>query len=307
MERCKGVNMFCKILLVCWCVVCAWSGADASSSTHPLLLIVSFDGFRYDYLDKTNTPNFDALIADGVKAKWMEASFPTKTFPNHYTLATGLYEESHGIIANNFYDPDLDATFHKRTSMTESRWWDAGAEPIWVTNQRCDRAKEAEPGCRSRRSGAFFWVGSEAEVKGQQPHRYMAYDESYPFRDRVETVVSWLTDADAPTNLGLMYFHEPDSTGHTHGPDSPELATAVKMVDDVVGHLVKRLRDVGLYDRVNLIVTSDHGMTSVHPKNTIMLDDYIDSATYRGQSIPGSVALIYPMAGNLEKVVNVKS
>lgn len=99
-------------------------------STYPLLIIISFDGFRYDYLNKTDAPNLAKLASDGVRAPWIEPRFITKTFPNHFSIATGLYEESHGIVGNNFFDPVLNDTF--RLGRNESEWWDTGAIPLWV-------------------------------------------------------------------------------------------------------------------------------------------------------------------------------
>ena len=196
----------------------------------PLLLLISFDGFRWNYLDRTNTPNFDKLIQHGVKAKWTEDVFVSQTFPNHYTLATGLYEESHGIVANKFYDPNMHKQFdyHSKT-VQESVWW--GGEPIWVTSE-----------LQGKHSGVFFWVGSEAEIKHVRPTQWRKYNQSVPWKKRVDTVVSWL--ANKPTDedknlynisLALLYFSQPDHYGHIYGPESEEVTKMIEKCDNITG------------------------------------------------------------------------
>lgn len=196
----------------------------------PLVLIISFDGFRWNYLEKTDTPSFDKLIHGGVKAKWTEDVFVSQTFPNHYTLATGLYEENHGIVANKFYDPKLDKKFdYHSKSVKESVWW--GGEPIWVTNE-----------LQGKHSGVFFWVGSEAEIKSVRPTQWKTFNKKYPWKKRVDTVVDWL--GNKPTGeekkvynitLALLYFSQPDHYGHVYGPESKEVTEMIGQCDSITG------------------------------------------------------------------------
>ncbi|XP_077976984.1 ectonucleotide pyrophosphatase/phosphodiesterase family member 5-like [Glandiceps talaboti] len=244
-----------------------------STSIHdgPLTLLISFDGFRWDYLQKTETPNFDQLIADGsFVPDGIQNSFITKTFPNHFTIATGMWEESHGIVANNMYDPNLKEHFAiGEDGFKDSKWWDNGAEPIWVTNQ-----------LHGGRSGVYFWPGSETKIKGILPYHYMNYSNTTPFKTRVDGIIDWFTAKEDPINLGLLYFNEPDHTGHSKGPDSDEIKTVIEMCDNITGYLIQRLKDVGLYDQMNLIITSDHGMAELDKSRVIKLDEYVNRDLY---------------------------
>ncbi|XP_071477232.1 ectonucleotide pyrophosphatase/phosphodiesterase family member 5-like [Diadema antillarum] len=230
------------------------------------LLLVMFDGFRHDYLDKTDTPNFDRLLAAGAKAASVIPAFTTKTFPGHHTVATGLYQESHGIMGNNMYDPEFDATFNQGTA--EPRWWNYGGEPVWVTNQKA-----------GGRSVSVFYPGARVNISGQTATYYQPqYDESMPFEERIDLVVGLMASGQA--NLGLLYFHEPDSTGHLQGPDSDSIVEAISMCDTTLGYLLDSLTEAELIDDVNIIVTSDHGMANVAAEQTVFLDDYVDSGLY---------------------------
>ena len=203
------------------------------NNTTPLTLLISFDGFRWDYLERTATPNFDKLISNGTKAKWMQTAFVTLTFPDHYTIATGLYEESHGIVANQFYDPQLHAKFSYRLkSVAESKWW--GGEPIWVTSE-----------LQGIHAGVFFWVGSEAEIKKMRPTQWKKYSTTTPWEERVDAVVDWLANnpygVEGNKNnisLSLLYFPQPDKVGHKFGPNSPEVTRMIGQCDNIVGEIL---------------------------------------------------------------------
>ena len=199
----------------------------------------------------------------------------TQTLTNHYSILTGLYAESHGITGNIFYDTVLKEKFNTLiniTALTDSRWFDVGAEPIWATNQK------ASP---SRHSGSAMFWGSDARVKGFIPTHHVPFNNSIPFRNRTDMIISWFTDEN-PINLGLLYFTEPDHTGHTHGPDSKEVIQKIKELDGEEDYLLKRLKEVKLLDKMNIIITSDHGMTSLinDTEHAIDLNKYIDIETY---------------------------
>lgn len=227
------------------------SPSSSPSSTTSRLLLVSFDGFRHDYLDKTHTPNFDRLVRSGTKAKWVKDAFISKTFPNHFTIVTGLYEESHGIVSNSFYDPHLNESFSM--SEKESKWWSVGAEPIWVTNQLQKRDAQ---------TGVFFWPGSETKIKGVRPTYFKTYNSSVAPHERIDAVVSWFTHH--PTlNLALLYFSEPDHTAHWYGPDSLEVLKQIENCDALIGYLLNSLEHSKLLSSVNVIVTADHGFATL--------------------------------------------
>ena len=270
-------------------------GHEKESS--PKVLIVSFDGFRWDYLARTNTPNFDRIVRHGVQARYgMKNAFITNTLPNHFTLATGLHEESHGIVGNTMFDPVLKEAFslENRTQMSSPRWFDVGAEPIWVTNQLQTK---------NGRSGCMQWVGCDAPIKGVAPTRHVPYTPEMSFETRIDNTIEWFKGP-FPINLGLIYFEEPDETGHTFGPDSPEVTAMIESVDRVVGYLLNKLEEKDLLEDMNLIITSDHGFTETGPDRVVNLDDYIQPSTYRiFSSTP--VAAILPNDGSICHYIDI--
>ncbi|KAJ8315595.1 hypothetical protein KUTeg_007745 [Tegillarca granosa] len=262
--------LFVREALLCLMLVSCVLTLAKTRSSKPLVLLVSFDGFRWDYLKRTDTPNFDRILKSGVTArKGIKNIFITKTFPNHYSIVTGLYAESHGIVGNVMFDPVFNETFTVQDR--DSKWFDNGGEPIWVTNQRQDT---------TRRSGVMFWPGGSSSVKGILPYKYKLYDEKFPNKSRIDTVVSWFTD-DYPVNLGLLYFSEPDEMGHHLGPTAPYISETIKALDGLVGYLLQKLTDAGLINDINIIITSDHGMASTPQDKIINLDNYIDPTSYR--------------------------
>jgi len=241
--------------------ILGWLGCSQQA-----VILISLDGFRWDYPDKFPAPNLQQLAKNGVRAKAMIPAFPTKTFPNHYTIVTGLYPAHHGIVANTMYDPEFDAKFSlsNRDAVSDGRWWEG--EPLWVTAEK-----------QNQRSGILFWPGSEAKIAGVRPTHWKVYDDDFPNPARVDTVLAWL-DLPAkrrPTFLTL-YFSDVDNAGHHHSPDSPEVKNAIQDVDQLLGRLMDGLKARGIKNRVNLVIVSDHGMTPVTPDRVIYLDDYLD-------------------------------
>ncbi|XP_076802715.1 ectonucleotide pyrophosphatase/phosphodiesterase family member 5-like [Clavelina lepadiformis] len=278
-------------LLVCCLLFC-------HCQKTPKVLLISFDGFRWNYLNRIDTPNFDKLIKSGVKAKWLQDVFVSQTFPNHYTLATGLYEENHGIVANKFYDPKLNEFFsyHVKADVTSSKFW--GGEPIWVTNQ-----------IQGRTSGVFFWVGSEAPIKGIFPTVYKNYNKTFPWKQRVDTVVEWLANKPVGQSnqllnitLALLYFPQPDIDGHKYGPESPEVTEMIGQCDSITGYLLDKLSENNLYEDVNIIITSDHGMASLDKKRTVALLPYINITKVDHIINYYTGAAIWPKKGYLDSV-----
>ncbi len=225
------------------------------------------DGFRWDYTTMTETPNFDRLAAEGVKAASLKPAFPSKTFPNHYTMVTGLYPDHHGIVQNNFYDPELDRKFTvgNRKAVQDSIFW--GGEPIWETAEK-----------QGVKSASYFWVGSETNAY-YQPGIRKLYEHNFPFEQRIDSVISWLR---LPTkerpHLILFYFHEPDGVGHEYGPESAKTLTEVRYLDSLLGVFLDKLEQVEVDQniKVNFITTSDHGMGFIPAGQTILLDTFID-------------------------------
>jgi ectonucleotide pyrophosphatase/phosphodiesterase family protein 5 len=259
---------------------------------------VSFDGFRWDYLDMVRKagrqmPVFQSLIDNGVKAKWVKNSYVTLTFPNHYTIATGLYEQNHGIISNKMYDPVFRETFDGTPEqLMETKWWNNGSnswtgEPIWLTNQNK----------LHHYSGVYFWTGSEAAIDGRHAEHYKHYNWSVPYTRRIDTVMSWFSQRHHPINFGMLYFEDPDSTGHRAGPVSLEMIERLVELDEILGYIINSAKERGLFADMNLIVTSDHGMASL--THTIYLDDYVDSKLkYAAYGRPPVLHLL-PKDGNV--------
>lgn len=251
--------------LLAFIVGIAATPARWNPPSDPIVILVSIDGCRWDYIDREPAPNLKALARRGVRARELVPSFPTVTFPNHYTIVTGLYPAHHGIVANTIDE----RTFPERFTMSadtarDARWW--GGEPIWVTAVR-----------QGRRSAAMFWPGSEAAIAGVRPTYWVPFDDEMPNAARVERVLSWfaLPEAERPS-FSTLYFSEVDHAGHDAGPDSSELGAAVAHVDDAVGQLVAGMRRLGLEDRTTFVVVSDHGMAATPESHLIFLDDYVD-------------------------------
>ena len=233
--------------------------------SRPYVVLISFDGFRHDYLDRYRPSAFEAVAARGVRAAALVPSFPSKTFPNHYTLATGLYPGHHGIAANAFHDPARRAWYRGSDSIAvrDASWY--GGEPIWVTAER-----------NGVRSAAYFWPGSEAAIGGVRPSRFVPYDGTVPNARRVDEVVGWLRlAADVRPHLVLLYFSDVDDTTHRHGPDAPNTATAVASVDRALQRLMDSIAVSPLRDSVNLVLVSDHGMTRTPPTQVIVVSDLL--------------------------------
>jgi len=229
------------------------------------VVVLSMDAFRWDYPEKASTPNLDSIERAGVKAISLKPAFPTLTFPNHYSLATGLYPDHHGIVLNNFYDDSLDAVYRigDRASVEDGRFY--GGEPIWVTAQK-----------QGLKTASFYWVGSEAPVQGFHPTYWKKYDENISYESRIDTVISWLQKpiSERP-QLIMCYFDQPDGIGHKFGPGSPEVNNMVTYLDSLVGVFIKKMNTLPHADKINFIVLSDHGMSSTSSERFIDLSSTI--------------------------------
>ncbi len=251
----------------------------AAQSRTPVLL-VSIDGFRHSYLEDPayDAPNLRALAKEGVAADGMIPAFPSKTFPNHYTIATGLYPAHNGIVGNRMMDPVTKEVFSmsNREAVQNAKWW--SGEPIWVTAEK--------QGCPT---APFFWPGSEAPIGGIHPAHVIAYDDAMPNSERVAKVLGWLSDA-TPVCFVTLYFNDVDNAGHHFGPESQQVKDAIRKVDGNIGELVAGLKQKGLWGKVNLIIVSDHGMAATPISQRIALDDYVEESSY--EFIDGSPVFV---------------
>ncbi|GAA4445442.1 ectonucleotide pyrophosphatase/phosphodiesterase [Pontibacter saemangeumensis] len=234
----------------------------------PYLILISADGFRYDYADKYDAKHLQALRGQGVQAASMIPSFPSKTFPNHYTLVTGMYPATHGLVNNHFYDPQRKETYTMRdkSKVEDSSWY--GGVPLWVLAEQ-----------QNMLAASYYWVGSEAPIKGIRPTYYYLYNEGIAFEDRVETVVNWLQlPEERRPHLITFYLPEVDHAGHRFGPDAPETRAAVQELDANLQQLTEAVAATGL--PVNYIFVSDHGMTEIDTGNTLPLPAAVDTARF---------------------------
>lgn len=238
----------------------------AAPAASQIVVLVSFDGWRHDYLERYKPPTLAALASRGVRAEGLIPQFPSKTFPNHYTLVTGLRLASHGIVSNNMLDPALPGRFamSNRDVIADPRWW--GGEPIWNTAER-----------QGKVAAAMFWPGSEAPINGRQLTFWMKFDDKFPHAARVAQALDWLRlpEGRRPSFVTL-YFSDVDTAGHRFGPDSAEVREAALLVDRALGEFVAGVESLGLAHLVNYVVVSDHGMAATAPERMIRLDDFID-------------------------------
>ncbi len=270
------------------CVLAASAPSAQPPPADPILILVSFDGWRWDYTTAEPAPNLRAFAAHGVRATELIPSFPSFTFPNHYTIVTGLYPGHHGIIANIIADPEYPERFTMSAQTSrEARWW--GGEPIWVTAIR-----------QGRRAAAMFWPGDEAPIDGVRPTYWRPFDTNVTTTERVQQVLDWLAlpTEQRPSFIGL-YLEEVDHAGHDFGPGSPELRTAVSHLDTALQQLLDGVTRAGVADRTTIVVVSDHGMAASSEQRLVFLDDYIDLDTV--DLIEGGEFLqVAPLSGTVE-------
>ncbi len=259
--------------------------AATPNASPPKLLLVSIDGLRADMLDRGISPNLSRIADSGVRARWMTPSYPALTFPNHYTLVTGLRPDHHGIIHNSMEEVGLGSfRLNRREAVTDARWW--GGEPIWVGAEKA-----------GVRTATLSWPGSEAAIQGVRPSQWRVFDSQVTLPDRVDQVLGWLgqSDPQAP-RLVTLYMEQVDHAGHDHGPESPEYAAAIVEVDTAIGRLLDGLQARGLADDTNIVVVSDHGMASVPAGQVIATEDMVDPAIARDVTVGQSVGFA-PLPG----------
>jgi predicted AlkP superfamily pyrophosphatase or phosphodiesterase len=260
----------------------------------PYVILVSFDGVRWDYLDRFDPPNVGRVVRAGVRADGLIPVFPSKTFPNHYSIVTGLYAEHHGIVANSFYDPVRGASYAlgDRKTVTDGSWY--RGEPIWVTAET-----------QGMVAACFFWPGSEAAIGGVRPTLWTEYDDGIPNEQRVDTVIEWLKrPAETRPHMITLYFSDVDGASHTFRTGSEPVREAMMKVDRSLGRLLDGLDTLPIRDRVYVVLVSDHGMVDTSGAQTTMLPSLVD---VEGLVVPesGPVANIH-VTGGSERILQVR-
>lgn len=230
-----------------------------------LTIVVSLDAFRWDYPTIYNTPWLDSIAANGVAAT-MVPSYPSSTFPNHFTLATGLVPDHHGIVNSQFWAPEKGELFSKGDSATRYNPYYFGGEPIWVTAKK-----------QGVKSASIYWVGSDVAIQGLYPDYYLRWDNeprlTYPQRVEEALRIAKLPESERPSLL-MVYFDEPDWTTHHYGPVAEESEAMIEQLDSLMGILYRGLKELDY--GVNLIVTSDHGMTDISDDRFISIEQSVN-------------------------------
>ncbi len=246
-----------------------------SVNTRPYVVLISFDGFRPDYLGRYNTPHFDHLSTTGISANALVSVFPSLTFPAHYSIATGMHPESHGIVGNTFFDPGRGEYFsyRDRATVQDGTWWDG--EPIWVTAET-----------QGMVTGSFFFPGTEAAIKGIRPTYWKPYDGQVPNTDRIQQVLEWLSlPANQRPHLVTLYFSLVDSAGHRIGPESAGMRRSVERADELLGQLTTGIDSLPHAKQVAIVVVSDHGMAAPNTTQLTMLPATVNLDQIRTVSV----------------------
>ncbi len=244
------------------------SRVQSPESGAPIVILVSLDGWRWDYLDRARVPRLRALASMGVRSEGLIPPFPSKTFPSHYSIVTGLYPEHHGIVSNNMIDEAIGERFSMSApTAKDSRWW--SGEPLWVTAQK-----------QGQIAASMFWPGSEVDFGGVRPTFWKPFDDDFPNRQRVQEVLKWLRlpEPERPSFI-TMYFSDVDSVGHSAGPESSEILATAAELDREIGVLVDGVNTLAIASRVHYVIVSDHGMSQTSTRRVVVLDDYIDTRT----------------------------
>ena len=234
------------------------------------VILVSIDGFRADYLARGATPVLDGLAASGVRARGLRPSFPSLTFPNHYTLVTGLRPDRHGMVDNVMRDdrrPGVTYSMSNRSETNDRFWWDDG-EPVWVTAEKA-----------GLRTATLFWPGSESDIRGVRPGTWLTFDKSMPAEARVNQLLEWMSrPAGRRPDFATLYFDDVDTAGHQQGPDAEATLRAIRRVDTAIGALIEGLGRLGIQG--NVIVVSDHGMRATSPDRVIELESVVPAGSF---------------------------
>lgn len=221
------------------------------SEKSPYVLLISIDGYRWDYTKKYSPKFITKFMNAGSSVKSLRPSFPTKTFPNHLSIVTGRYPMNHGIVGNSFYAPDIDRSYslRDRGAIEDSRFYTA--KPLWVLAEE-----------QGMKAATYFWPGSEAKIDNYYPSYYLKYNHGTPHQERINTVLSWFKlPKEKRPHFTTLYFHDVDSAGHRYGPNSPETKAAVHKVDNSLRKLITELNKLKL--PINIVIVSDHGMAEL--------------------------------------------
>ncbi|XP_029102800.1 ectonucleotide pyrophosphatase/phosphodiesterase family member 7 [Scleropages formosus] len=266
------------------------------------LLVVSFDGFRWDYDQDADTPNLDKLAQEGVKAKYITPPMITMTSPSHFTTITGRWIEDHGVVHNLMFNATSKQMFSHKATQNRSEWWDNGVMPLWITAQN-----------QGLKTASFHYPGGGANYSGQAVNRALVESYTHPdsneteWRENIDIVMGWFSQEDF--DFVTLYYGEPDNVGHRKGPETVERKEIIRQIDHTIGYLIEAIHKHNLTHRLNVIITSDHGMTTIKkiPEvQEIKLSNYLAFSKLVDFHLLdyGGFGMITPKQGKEEEVYN---
>ncbi|XP_068179816.1 ectonucleotide pyrophosphatase/phosphodiesterase family member 7 [Antennarius striatus] len=294
-----------ELFLVATAVLTVASNPLRTTPERKKLLLISFDGFRWDYDQDVDTPNLDQLVQDGVKAKYITPPMLTMTGPSHFTTITGRWVEDHEVVHNIMFDAKTNLKVPYKQTLKRSEWWDNGALPLWITAQN-----------QGLKTASFFYPGGGVKYKGQAVNRALVETYGHPddneteWRQNIDTVMSWFSEEDF--HLVTLYYGEPDNVGHAKGPDHQDRKEIIKQIDRTIGYLMEAITRHHLTDTLNVIITSDHGMTRVKKRpevDEIVLNKYLNLLKLTSFEILdyGGFGILTPRPGKEQEVFDALS
>jgi len=279
------------LLITSFVVSCSNSQVNRNET---YVVMLSLDAYRWDYPELTPTPNLHSIAKRGVRADALIPCYPSKTFPNHYSMATGLHPDRHGIVNNSFYDSILGYySIGNRAAVENPEFY--GGEPIWVTAEK-----------QGVKAASFFWVGSEAPIKGHYPSYWKRYDKNIPFEDRIDTIIHWLTlPLEQRPRLITWYSHEPDWTAHDHGATAPQTLAMATKLDSLVGVFIHKMSKLPHAKQINFIVVSDHGMADISSDKYINLSNFLNRDWFDVSTGGNPVISLQPKPEKRDEVIRI--
>ncbi|XP_056336850.1 ectonucleotide pyrophosphatase/phosphodiesterase family member 7 isoform X1 [Danio aesculapii] len=270
--------------------------------TYNKLLLISFDGFRWDYDQDVDTPNLDKLVKEGVKAKYINPPALTMTSPSHFTTITGRWIEDHGVVHNLMFNDTTGLRVPHKATLKKSEWWDNGVLPLWITAQK-----------QGLKTASFYYPGGGVNYSGQAVNRFLVEDHGSPddneteWQQNIDTVMGWFTKEDF--DFVTLYYGEPDNVGHAVGPETLERRKIIEQIDRTIGYLREAIHKNALTDHLNVILTSDHGMTTIKKATEvkeIVLANYINLLKLTRFDLLdyGGFGMITPREGKEQEVYN---
>ncbi|XP_034090114.1 ectonucleotide pyrophosphatase/phosphodiesterase family member 7 [Gymnodraco acuticeps] len=275
----------------------------AASGQRNRLLLISFDGFRWDYDRDVETPHLDQLGREGVRAKYITPPMLTMTSPSHFTTISGRWVEDHEVVHNMMYDAKTNLKLPHLKTLTRSEWWDNGVLPLWITAQN-----------QGLKTGSFYFPGGAVSYSGQAVNRVVVEDprpaNETEWKQNIDTVLSWFSEEDF--HLVTLYYGEPDRVGHDKGPDHPDRKTMIRLIDRTIGYLRESIARLHLSDSLNVILTSDHGMTTVKKRpevEELVLNKYLNLVQLNSFEILdyGGFGILTPRPGKEQDVFDALS